>query len=68
MAPDPQALVASREAAGALTRSGFGAADVAEHLWFRDRLLRRLAEQAEHLVLFPRPDVERSIERLWAST
>ena len=35
-----------------------------EHLWFRDRLLRRLADQAEHLVLFPRPDVERSISRL----
>ena len=64
VAPDPQAMVASREADGTLTRAGFGAADHLEHLWFRDRLLRRLAEQAEHLVLFPRPDVERSIARL----
>ncbi|KRE62872.1 glycosyltransferase [Nostocoides sp. Soil756] len=64
MAPDPQALIAARDADGTLTRAGFGAADVVEHLWFRDRLVRRLAEQAEHLVLFPRPDLERSIARL----
>ncbi len=64
MAPDPQALIAAREASGTLTRAGFGAADAVEHLWFRDRLVRRLAEQAEHLVLFPRPDIERSIARL----
>ncbi len=64
MAPDPQALIAAREADGTLTRAGFGAADAVEHLWFRDRLVRRLAEQAEHLVLFPRPDLERSIARL----
>ena len=64
VAPDPQALIAAREADGSLTRSGFGEADRVEHLWFRDRLLRRLADQAEHLVLFPRPEVERSISRL----
>jgi len=64
LAPDPQALLAAREAAGSLTRTTFGDADRVEHLWFRDRLLRALAAQAEHLVLFPRPDVERSIERL----
>ncbi len=64
VAPDPQALIASREADGTLSRAGFGAADQREHLWFRDRLLRRLAEQAERLVLFPRPDVERSIAGL----
>ena len=64
LAPDPQAQVASREADGTLTRADFGVADQLEHLWFRDRLLRRLAAQAEHLVLFPRPDVERTIARL----
>ncbi len=64
VAPDPQAMLASREADGSLTRANFGVADQQEHLWFRDRLLRRLAEQAERLVLFPRPDVERSIARL----
>jgi glycosyltransferase involved in cell wall biosynthesis/HEAT repeat protein len=64
VAPDPQALIAAREADGTLTRANFGAADLREHLWFRDRLLRRLAGQAEHLVLFPRPDVERTIAGL----
>ncbi|MFL6079952.1 MAG: glycosyltransferase [Ornithinibacter sp.] len=64
VAPDPHALIASREAEGTLTRASFGAADQREHLWFRDRLLRQLAAQAEHLVLFPRQDVERSITRL----
>jgi glycosyltransferase involved in cell wall biosynthesis len=64
VAPDPQALLAAREADGTLTRAAFGPADSVEHLWFRDRLLRRLADQAEHLVIFPRPDVERSISRL----
>ena len=64
LAPDPQALLAAREADGSLTRAEFGDADRVEHLWFRDRLLRALAAQAEHLVLFPRPDVERSIGRL----
>ena len=64
LAPDPQALIAVREADGSLPRSDFAAADSVEHLWFRDRLVRDLAEQAAHLVLFPRPDVERSISRL----
>ncbi|MEX5294779.1 glycosyltransferase [Kocuria sp. CPCC 205268] len=57
MAPDPHALVAARERAGTLTRAGFGAADHVEHLWFRVRLLADLAAGAEHLVLFPRPDL-----------
>ncbi len=63
LAPDPQALIASRDAAGTLTRSTFGEADRTEHLWFRDRLLLELAAQADHLVLFPRPHVERDLRR-----
>ena len=59
VAPDPQALLAAREADGTLPRAAFGAVDSVEHFWFRARLVHRLAEQAEHLVLFPRPDVER---------
>ena len=35
--------------------ASFGAADLTEHLVFRDRLLRHLAARADHLVLFPRP-------------
>ena len=64
VAPDPQALMAAREAAGVLSRSSFGGIDAAEHLAFRDRLLRDLADQAEHLVLFPRPDLERDSREL----
>ncbi len=66
MAPDPQALIAARDAEGTLTRADFGAADVVEHLWFRDRLLREIARPAEHLVLFPRPDLERDMRELCA--
>lgn len=64
LAPDPQALVAAREAAGTLTRSGFGAADLAEHLVLRDQLVRGLAGEAAHLVLFPRPEVDRDLRDL----
>ncbi|MGQ1836985.1 glycosyltransferase [Kocuria turfanensis] len=64
MAPDPHALVAARETAGTLTRAGFGAADAVEHLWFRVRLLADLAAGAEHLVLFPRPDLARDAREL----
>ncbi|WP_298591101.1 glycosyltransferase [uncultured Kocuria sp.] len=64
MAPDPHALVAARERAGTLTRAGFGAADTVEHLWFRVRLLADLAAGAEHVVLFPRPDLARDAREL----
>lgn len=62
-APDPQALIASRDEAGTLTRNGFGDADVVEHLWFRDRLLRDLAVTADHLVVLPRREVEGDLRR-----
>lgn len=63
-APDPHALIAARDAAGTLTRAPFGPVDVAEHLWFRHHLAAQLAEQAAHVVLFPRPDVERDARDL----
>jgi glycosyltransferase involved in cell wall biosynthesis len=64
LAPDPHALIAGREAAGALGRATFGAVDHAEHLVFRVRLLRDLAAQAAHLVVFPRPDLDRDLRTL----
>jgi glycosyltransferase involved in cell wall biosynthesis len=64
LAPDPHALIASREAAGSLTRAGFPAADLQEHLVFRIRLLRALREQAEALVVFPRADLVRDLRTL----
>jgi glycosyltransferase involved in cell wall biosynthesis len=64
LAPDPHALVQARDEAGTLTRAGFGEADLAEHLVFRDRLLRRLASDAAHLVLFPRPTLRADLHTL----
>jgi glycosyltransferase involved in cell wall biosynthesis len=66
LAPDPQALIDARDTAGTLTRSGFGEADLVEHLWFRDRVLLDLTERADQLVLFPRPKVERDLRRYLA--
>lgn len=57
LAPDPNALVAARDAEGTLTRANFGAVDAVEHLLFRERLLSELQARAAHLVLFPRPDI-----------
>jgi len=63
LAPDPQALIDARDHAGTLTRAGFDAADLVEHLWFRDQLLRDLAARSSHLVLFPRPQVGDDLRR-----
>ena len=64
MAPDPNALLAVRDAEGVLTRGNFGAADAVEHLLFRERLLRELQTKAAHLVLFPRPAIARDMGAL----
>lgn len=64
LAPDPHALVAAREASGVLTRATFGAADHAEHLVFRIRLLGDLASRAARLVVFPRPQLGRDLRTL----
>ena len=54
VAPDPHAVIAARQSDGRLDRSGFGAADAAEHLWFRARMVERLAVFADQLVALPR--------------
>lgn len=64
LAPDPHALLAVRERTGRLTRATFAEADLQEHLVFRIRLLRALREQAEALVVFPRPDLQRDLSTL----
>ena len=61
--PPTRTRIAAREAAGTLTRANFGAVDHAEHLVFRARLVRGLADAA-HLVLFPRPELERDMRDL----
>ncbi len=64
VAPDPHAVIHSLETAGSLTRSSFGEADAREHFWFRARLVQRLASNANHTVLFPRPELRRDMRTL----
>jgi glycosyltransferase involved in cell wall biosynthesis len=64
VAPDPHAVINSLELAGALTRENFGDADAREHYWFRARLVQRLAGDAAHTVLFPRPALQRDMKEL----
>ena len=64
VAPDPHGVIDSLESSGALTRANFGTIDAVEHFWFRARLVQRLAADAAHTVLFPRPHLQQDIERL----
>ncbi|MDJ0348569.1 glycosyltransferase [Cryobacterium sp. PH29-G1] len=64
VAPDPHGVIDSLESTGALTRANFGSVDTTEHFWFRARLVQRLAADAAHTVLFPRPQLKQDIERL----
>lgn len=64
VAPDPHAVIRSLDVAGRLTRENFGTVDEAEHFWFRARLVQRLAANAAHTVLFPRPALPRDMREL----
>ncbi|NQX35131.1 glycosyltransferase [Herbiconiux sp. VKM Ac-2851] len=64
VAPDPHAVIRSMDLAGQLTRSNFGEVDENEHFWFRTRLVQRLASNAAHSVLFPRPQLEKDMREL----
>ena len=64
VAPDPHAVIESLDRSGSLTREAFGRIDLAEHFWFRTRLVQRLAANAAHTVLFPRPRLEEDMRRL----
>ena len=64
VAPDPHAVIESLDASGAMSRFDFGRFDLAEHFWFRTRLVQRLAANAAHTVLFPRPHLREDLRRL----
>ena len=64
VAPDPHGVIQSLDLAGRLTRQNFGTVDEVEHFWFRARLVQRLAANAAHTVLFPRPALERDMREL----
>ncbi|MEO5885854.1 MAG: glycosyltransferase, partial [Candidatus Limnocylindrales bacterium] len=57
LAPDPHAVIVEMERSGELDRTSFGPADARGALWFRARLVRRLADSAAQVVLFPRPNL-----------
>ena len=64
VAPDPHAVIAARQADGRLSRAEFGPADASEHLWFRARMVERLAIFADQLVALPRPGLARDLRDL----
>ncbi len=64
VAPDPHAVIDSLDKSGQLTRWNFGEVDEREHFWFRARLVQQLAANADHTVLFPRPNLERDMRQL----
>ncbi|WP_191279739.1 glycosyltransferase [Nocardioides flavus (ex Wang et al. 2016)] len=64
LAPDPHAVIHALDMTGGLHRGNFGAADEREHYWFRARLVQRLAEDAAHVVLFPRPELQHDMREL----
>lgn len=59
LAPDPHGVVRSLQAQGRVDRARFGALDGELHVWFRARLVERLAHEAAALALFPRREPER---------
>jgi glycosyltransferase involved in cell wall biosynthesis len=64
LAPDPHAFIHALDMTGTLPRDRFGEVDQREHFWFRTRLVRRLADDAAHRVLFPRPDLRHELQEL----
>ncbi|MGL4339188.1 MAG: glycosyltransferase [Rhodoglobus sp.] len=64
VAPDPHAVIDSLDSSGQLSQHNFGDKDEQEHFWFRVRLIQRLAANADHTVLFPRPQLARDMRKL----
>ena len=64
LAPDPHAVIHALDMTGGLHRGNFGTEDEREHYWFRARLVQRLAEDAAHIVLFPRPQLQHDLREL----
>lgn len=64
LAPDPHAVVAEMEASGELDRTAFAEADARAAIWFRATVVRRLADGAARVALFPRPGLEDRLRRL----
>jgi len=63
-APDPHIVLDGMQDTGRLRRDQFGVEDAAHQYWFRARLVERVARQADHLVLLPRPTLRAELAEL----
>ncbi len=63
-AADPHIVIDALQDSGRLDRANFAFEDAAAQYWFRARLVERLSTEADHLVLFPRPTIERELVEL----
>ncbi|HRB05339.1 MAG TPA: glycosyltransferase, partial [Ilumatobacteraceae bacterium] len=63
-APDPHIVLDGLQDTGRLCRDQFGVEDAAHQYWFRARLVERIARQADHLVLLPRPTIRAELSEL----
>jgi glycosyltransferase involved in cell wall biosynthesis len=63
-APDPHIVLDGLQENGRLSREEFGVEDAAQQYWFRARLVERVARQADHLVLLPRPTIRAELIEL----
>jgi glycosyltransferase involved in cell wall biosynthesis len=63
-APDPHNVVQSLQSRGELNRDKFIQLCSREHVWFRARLVEKLAQRADRLVLFPRAKPNELLEVL----
>jgi len=64
LAPDPHHPISTAERRGNLDRRSFAARDAGAALWFRANLVEQLGREANEVVLFPRPQLRRSLEEL----
>ncbi len=64
LAPDPHSVIHALDMTGSLSRANFGLLDAREHFWFRLHLVRRLADSAARIVLFPRSDLANDLKEL----
>jgi len=62
--PDPHIVIDALQETGRLGRDRFGVEDAAHQYWFRARLVERVARQANHLVLLPRPTLRAELHEL----
>ncbi len=56
LAPDPHNVVQSLQSRGELNHDSFVQLDDQSHVWFRARIIERLARDADRLALFPRAE------------